>query len=284
MIDRGANGGIAGSDTRRSATLVVLLMLLGLMITSSLHLYRFGRSSRLYPSGTRHRYPESIRMVSSRRHVHSFIWPDGTFWQHRRRSLNGRNGRQHVVTMGDYIMTLLTVFLTPAPATEEWRTFATHHLDFRLRLGSTVLDSKISNKTDWHLATQMPPDRPSFPTGTWYTDRTDIPTFASPSYGRGDLQPCLRARQLERSGCALRWSTGDVWLGGPDPDDEDLSEWGLSLTVFSKSCPHSLVVFTNYSHLDAAGPVGLVLETSLLLSTFTDEKTTETSSSRHYLA
>jgi hypothetical protein len=45
-----------------------------------------------------------------------------------------------------------------------------------------------------------------------------------------------------------------------------------------------LVVFTNYSHLDAAGPVGLVLETSLLLSTFTDEKTTETSSSRHYLA
>jgi hypothetical protein len=34
MIDRGANGGIAGSDAE-SATLVVLLMLLGLMITSS---------------------------------------------------------------------------------------------------------------------------------------------------------------------------------------------------------------------------------------------------------
>jgi hypothetical protein len=115
MIDRGATVGSLAATPAESATLVVLLMLLGLMITSSLHLYRFGRSSRLYPSGTRHRYPESIRMVSSRRHVHSFIWPDGTFWQHRRRSLNGRNGRQHVVTMGDYIMTLLAIFLTPAP-------------------------------------------------------------------------------------------------------------------------------------------------------------------------
>jgi hypothetical protein len=51
MIDRGANGGIAGSDTRRSATLVALSTLLGLMITSSIHLHRFGRSGRLHHLG-----------------------------------------------------------------------------------------------------------------------------------------------------------------------------------------------------------------------------------------
>jgi hypothetical protein len=47
MIDRGPTVGSLAATLAESATLVVLLMLLGLMITSSLHLYRFGRSSRL---------------------------------------------------------------------------------------------------------------------------------------------------------------------------------------------------------------------------------------------
>jgi hypothetical protein len=138
-------------------------MLLGLMITSSLHLYRFGRSGRL-PPGTRHRYPESIRMVSSRRHVHSFIRPDGTFWQHRRRSLNGRNGRQHVVTMGDIIpMTLSTVFLHHAPYTdEEWE--VCHTSSGWTPTGIPLSSTARSVTRPIGIATQMPPsDRPSFP-------------------------------------------------------------------------------------------------------------------------
>jgi hypothetical protein len=68
----------------------------------------------------------------------------------------------------------------------------------------------------------------------------------------------------------------DVWLG-PDPDDEDLSEWGLSLTVFSKSCPHSLDRLHHLTPFGRRGPVGLVLETSLRCSAPLDTEDDETS-------
>jgi hypothetical protein len=92
--------GSLAATPAESATLVVLLMLLGLMITSpSISIVSAG----VVVSPTRHRYPESIRMVSSRWHVHSFISQmehfgnivDDAQWSY---------GRQHVVTMGDYII------------------------------------------------------------------------------------------------------------------------------------------------------------------------------------
>jgi hypothetical protein len=114
MIDRGPTVGSLAATPAESATLVVLLMLLGLMITSSLHLYRFGRSGRLHPSGTRHRYPEistdGIQPVA-RPFIHPARW---NILQHRRRSINGR-GRQHVVTMGDYIIPIDIVNGLPTP-------------------------------------------------------------------------------------------------------------------------------------------------------------------------
>jgi hypothetical protein len=177
MIDRGANGGIAGSDTRRSATLVALSTLLGLMITSSIHLHRFGRSGRLHPFGTRHRYPKSVRMVSSRWHFHSFIRPDGTFWQHRRRSMIV-GGRQHVVTMGDYIIPIDIVNglpYTPMRLTLTKKgglaTSPGPRTPTGIPLSSTA--RSVTRPTGTSLP-KPPSDRPSFDRTGNYTDRTDM--------------------------------------------------------------------------------------------------------------
>jgi hypothetical protein len=49
---------------------------------------------------------------------------------------------------------------------------AAHHLDSDSDWDPTVLDSKISNKTDWHLATQLPPSTVRLPFDrTGFTDR-----------------------------------------------------------------------------------------------------------------
>jgi hypothetical protein len=122
-------------------------------------------------------------------------------------------GRQHVVTMGDYIIPIDIVNGLPytpmRPYTdEEWEVLPHIIWTSDSDWDPTVLDSKISNKTDWHLATQMPPsDRPSFPfdrTGN-YTDRTDMdpPLPHHPIDRRGTLSR-LRARHLNAQD-ALRW-------------------------------------------------------------------------------
>jgi hypothetical protein len=105
MIDRGANGGIAGSDTRRISDTLVAVDVVGIddHELPSISIVSAGAvvSTHL---GTRHRYPKSVRMVSA---GGTSIHSSGQM-EHFGNIVDDRSmvvgGRQHVVTMGDYII------------------------------------------------------------------------------------------------------------------------------------------------------------------------------------
>jgi hypothetical protein len=177
MIDCGANGGIAGSDTRRISDTGGTVDVVGIddHELPSISIVSAGAvvSTHLGPAivilNQYGWYPAGGTSIHSSGQMEHF----GNVVDDRSMVVNGR---QHVVTMGDYIIPIDIVNGLPytpmRPYTdEEWDVLPHIIWTSDSDWDPTVLDSKISNKTDWHLATQMPPsDRPSFRQDWYYTD------------------------------------------------------------------------------------------------------------------